>query len=136
MKSKKAQALPMNTIVIAIIVLVVLIIILVFFLGGISSIAQKIRDLFTGATAGTDKQTALQFCQEYCDQGRYSMWCTKTFKIDTDGDGIADKDPDTKQYIKFYCGTPAKIINPNEPMDSLGLSCPEASEECSGTVPS
>ena len=119
MKSKKAQSLPMNTIIIAIIVVVVLVIILVFFIGGTSSIAQKIRDLFTGATAGTDLQTATQFCQEYCEQERTTAWCAQTFRIDKDGDNIAQKDEEGK-YIQYYCGAVNKGQNSE---NNLGISC-------------
>ena len=119
MKSKKAQSLPMNTIIIAIIVVVVLVIILVFFIGGTSSIAQKIRDLFTGATAGTDLQTATQFCEEYCEQERTTAWCGQTFRIDKDGDNIAQKD-EAGKYIQFYCGTPNKA---QEAENTLKIPC-------------
>jgi len=56
--NKKGAELPMNTIIIAIIVVVVLVIIIVFFVGGTSSIGQRISEIFSGATAGTDIQTA------------------------------------------------------------------------------
>ena len=125
MKSKKAQSLPMNTIIIAIIAIVVLVIIIVFFIGGTSSIVQKIRDLFTGATSGTDLQTAKQFCQEYCDQERTTAWCNKYFRIDTDADGIAKKTEDGKNYIKFYCGTPnLATIGDDVDLNTIGLACP------------
>ena len=128
MKSKKAQSLPMNTIIIAIIAIVVLVIIIVFFIGGTSSIAQKIRELFTGATSGTDLQTAKQFCQEYCDQERTTAWCNKYFRIDTDANGIAEKVDNsviTSPYKKFYCGTP-NLATPGNDVDTttIGIACP------------
>lgn len=138
MKSKKAQSMPMNVIVIAIIVIVVLVIVIVFFLGGTSSIAQKIKSLFTGATSGTDLQTATQFCNEYCEQGRYNAWCNKDFRIDKNVDGTADKDTN-KNYIKFYCGTPTlvkagTIGNMPETIESLGLACTTIKPDCTGLL--
>jgi len=125
MKSKKGQGLPMNTIILAIIVIIVLVIIVVFFLGGTSSIAQKIKDIFLGATAGQDKELAVQFCNQYCDRGNEVAWCGHIFKVDTDGDGAAEKNQETGNYYKWYCGTPVDpLLKQDEDSRSLGMSCP------------
>jgi len=100
--NKKGAELPMNTIIIAIVAVVVLVIIIVFFIGGTSSVAQKIKEIFSGATAGTDIQLATQFCKEYCDQGRTSTYCQKTFNVDK------DSNPNTPPII-MKCGTESKV---------------------------
>lgn len=134
MKSKKAQSLPMNTIILAIIAIVVLVIIIVFFIGGTSSIAQRIKELFTGSTSGTDLSTAKQFCQDYCDQGRYTAWCNKYFKMDINVDNVAEK-TSSGAYIKYYCGSP-NIINAGDDVnkDFIGLTCSTIKPDCSGLI--
>lgn len=81
--NKKGAELPMNTIIIAIVVVVVLIIVIVFFVGGTSTIAQKIRGIFGGATSGMDRQVAKNFCEGYCS-AKDKHYCSSVFKIDTD----------------------------------------------------
>jgi len=127
--NKKGAELPMNTIIIAIIVVVVLVIVIVFFIGGTASIGQRINDLFSGATAGTDEQTARQFCREYCDQNRETAYCKKIFKIDDDAN------PKTP-LIMYECGSDstAKYLNANkqnvDAEKDLGLSCPTLTTPC------
>lgn len=137
LKTKKAQGIPMETVIIAIIVLVVLVVIIAFFVGGTSTVVQKVKQLFGGATAGTDVQTATQFCQQYCDQrvasgntARDDAYCTKSFYIDTTGSGSADRgkkggtDPKTP-YVKFYCPPEGQFISSTDqqPTASLGVAC-------------
>ncbi len=106
---KKAQGLPLNTIIVAILVIVVLIVVLVFFLGGMGGMSTKIKSIFFGATAGVDKSLAIEYCRQYCIQAeslseslqKSSMYCKKYFHIDEDGDGKADKD--NGNLIRWYC---------------------------------
>lgn len=127
--NKKGAELPMNTIIIAIIVVVVLVIIIVFFVGGTSSIGQRISEIFSGATAGTDIQTARQFCQEYCDQDRDTAYCKKIFKVDHDAN------PKTPAEM-WECGSDSTATyalkdDPlAEPDGDLGLSCPTLTTKC------
>ncbi len=127
--NKKGTEMPMNTIIIAIIAVVVLVIIIVFFVGGTSSIGQRISEIFSGATAGTDVQTAKQFCQEYCDQDRDTAYCKKIFKVDHDAD------PKTPPKM-WECGSDstATYAFKDDPVkdaeDDLGLSCPTLTTKC------
>jgi len=112
--SRKAQALPMNTVIIAILVVLVLFVVAAFFLGGTGGIMKQIRSLFYGTTAGTAEVLAVQTCEQRCEQLKLlprtsipsSAYCTQHFFIDKDNDGEADfVDPqDTKQgYKKYFC---------------------------------
>lgn len=138
LKTKKAQGIPMETVIIAIIVLVVLVVIIAFFVGGTSTVIQKVKQLFGGATTGTDMQTATQFCQQYCDQlvqsgkdqgDKNDAYCYKWFNIDTTGSGNADRglrgksDPKAG-YVKYYCGsTYPSSAPPENPTDTIGVTC-------------
>lgn len=112
-RNKKGAELPMNTVIIAIIVIVVLVIVIVFFVGGTASIAQKIKDIFSGATSGQDIQLTTQFCQQYCDQDRKTSYCSKTFNVDDDADAKT-------LPIIMKCGPDSTA----EAVRSLGVSCP------------
>jgi len=113
--NKKAVEMSMNVIVISIIVVVVLIIVIAFFIGGTSKIAVKISELFSGATAGQDVNLAKQFCTEYCEQGRNTAYCQKTFNVDD------DSDPKTKPKLKKCSSESSVQLDPD--LD-LGISCP------------
>lgn len=134
-KTKKAQGIPMETVIIAIIVLVVLVVIIAFFVGGTSTVVQKVKQLFGGAIAGEDRQQAITFCQQYCDKlvssgknpgDAADPYCGKSFYIDTLGSGSADRvgnDP-KKPYIKYTCFEPSSVkISGEETKSSLGVSC-------------
>ncbi len=139
-QNKRGQSLPMNVVIIGIIVLVVLLLVLLFFVGGFSKIRDGLSNAFGGATAGTDAQQAVQFCQGYCNQAQQlgtpplvknSAFCKKTFSIDQNGDGKADrvggKDDDTTQPLKkFSCG-PVSGTGSTDELVSLDVNCPSVS---------
>jgi hypothetical protein len=87
---KRGQGgLSMNTIIIAIIGIIVLLLIVTFFTGGMSTVFNRIRGVFSGGTAGYDVDLAKANCQAYCaraklldrDQWRDSTFCTQSFDI-------------------------------------------------------
>lgn len=126
--NKKGAELPMNFLVMAIIVIVALVVILVFFLGGTSSITTKIKNIFTSQVAGTDMTLAVQTCNQYCENAKLlpqdiqknSAFCQYSFLIDKNGDGVAEKTKDGKDYKKFYCNK--KTPNPDTE-EILGITC-------------
>mgnify|MGYP001575590469 FL=1 len=91
--NKKGQGgLSMDTIIIAVIAIIVLLLIVTFFTGGMATIFGKIRNVFSGGTAGYDIDLAKKNCESYCERAqgltdikekRSSTYCTYTFKIDT-----------------------------------------------------
>lgn len=112
--NKKGQGLPLNTLVIAIIVIVVLVIVIIFFVGGMSGVTSKIKNIFVSQTAGTDKVLAVQTCNQYCKNAELlatlpdkqkSPFCKYPFYIDNDGDGEPDyKEEDkSKGYKEWTC---------------------------------
>lgn len=113
-KNKRAQGIPMETVIIAIIVLVVLVVIIAFFVGGTSTVIDKIRGIF-GATKGEDLAIVKQGCENFCEQAvnagipaSQAKFCTYKFKLDTNNDNKADTvAKDDKQVTKaFYCDSP------------------------------
>jgi len=124
MQTKKGE-LALNTVIVAIIVLVVLIIIIAFFAGGTGSVIDKIKGIFQGKTAGQDLSLAIQDCKTFCTQAKSlesefgigsqqlqkSAYCTKWFKLDIDNDGNVDRDPQYKDYIRYYCGGNTKTTD-------------------------
>ncbi len=134
MKSKKAQGMPMNVIIIAIIVLVVLIIVIAFFAGGFTGIASKIRGTFGGVT-GQAEDLAIQSCQSLCESAGNrpvenrpeSPFCKTSFLIDDDGN------PDTAP-VKMSCSSDVVPELTDEDKrkriretGSLAVSCPGVS---------
>ncbi|MBI1972980.1 hypothetical protein HYS50_03170 [Candidatus Woesearchaeota archaeon] len=131
--SRKAQALPLNTVILAILVVLVLFVVGAFFLGGTGGIAEQIRSIFYQGTAGQDRVFAVQTCQQRCDSLKLlpvadvakSAFCSQSFFIDEDNDGEADCTPDkrcpreNRVYKKFYCYTRGATGS-----ESLGVSCP------------
>ncbi|GEM_PF-1490394 len=109
--SRKAQALPMNTVIIAILVVLVLFVVGAFFLSGTGGIAKQIRSIFIGGTAGQARVFAEQTCEQRCIQipslqdPTKSSYCKDSFLIDENNDGEAEALPNTnpKQYYKYYC---------------------------------
>jgi len=78
--NKKAQGgLSMNTIIAAVIAIIVLLLIVTFLTGGLGNIFGKIRDVFTGGTAGSDIELTKANCQNYCETAK-----TKTLSTDLD----------------------------------------------------
>ena len=100
--NKRGQGLPLNTLVIIILVVIVLIVVAVFFLGGTSSLSQSIRNIFYGATSGTDVALAREICDQRCafaqdvpfNSAKSTAYCTSTFDIDQNNDGRIDSSTD------------------------------------------
>lgn len=119
MMNKKGAELPLNVIIIAILAIVALVLLMVLLLGGWGSISEIISNIFHGSIKGTDRVVAETTCTTRCDQANLlsdptkSAYCTGSFYIDTDNDGIAQKDE--KGYTPFYCFPGAT--------NSLGISC-------------
>jgi hypothetical protein len=139
---KRGQGLPLSTIVLLIIVVVVLILIVAFFLGGATGITSTIKNVFFGATAGTDMTLALENCRQYCEQAKTfetgpqkseSPYCKRFEHIDVDGDGEADIQGENENeviYYEYYC-FPFSGGKPNH--KSLEVPCPglfEPPEKC------
>ena len=105
--NKKGQSLPLNTVVIAVLVILVLVVVIIFFLGGMGGLTSKIKTMFFGSMVGTDRVIAVQTCNTRCDQAKLlpnpklSAYCTRSFNIDDDGDGEADKEND--KYLSWFC---------------------------------
>ena len=134
--NKKAQGLPLSTIIVAILVIVVLIVVLIFFLGGMGGMSTKIKSIFFGATAGVDKSLAIEYCRQYCISAQSlpesargsSSFCKKYFYIDEDNDGEADKDANGN-LIQWYCFEASSVGN----VKYLGVSCEGV--ECKPIIP-
>lgn len=130
--SRKAQALPMNTVIIAILVVLVLFVVGAFFLGGTSGVSKFIRGFFYDTIAGQDRVTAISICKSRCDsleilpQSAWtsSAYCKESFSIDENNDGEAefDKVGDTKVYRQYYC-------YPRSGKKSLDIPCPQTFEK-------
>src|SRR3989344_4053642 len=129
--SRKAQGLPLNTVILAILVVLVLLVVGAFFLGGTSGISKQIRSIFYGSTAGQDRVFAVQTCQQRCDSLKLlpvadvskSAYCGQSFLIDENNDGeaefVAASDP--KKYYQYYCwGTDDEAAGRR----SLNMPCP------------
>lgn len=127
--SRKAQALPMNTVIIAILVVLVLFVVGAFFLGGTSGVSKFIRGFFYDTIAGQDRVTAVGICKSRCDSleilpqssRQVSAYCKESFSIDENNDGEAEFDMvgDKKVYKQYYCyprGAGA---------ESLDIPCPQ-----------
>ncbi|MEK6952398.1 MAG: hypothetical protein AABX29_05260 [Nanoarchaeota archaeon] len=105
--NKKGQGgLSMDTIIIAVIAIIVLLLIVTFFTGGMATVFGKIRNVFSGGTAGYDIDLAKNNCQDYCTRAQglatdvdkeKSTYCTYTFNMDTNDDKKVD-DKDTPQH--------------------------------------
>ena len=125
---KRAQGIPMETVVIAIIVLVVLVVIIAFFVGGTGSVMEKFKTIFTGAK-GDDIANVKNGCQSLCDSavnanlpGKDSAYCKASYKIDTKNAGTPDACPNPQpngpKFNAFHCDS-----------SNIGVSC---SLDCSG----
>lgn len=112
LNKKRAQGIPMETVIIAIIVLVVLVVIIAFFVSGTGTVIDKIKGIF-GASKGEDLAIVKSSCETFCDQAvsadlqpQQSKYCTYQFKLDKNNDNKADttENNDGKQVTKaFYC---------------------------------
>ena len=130
--NKKGQGgLSMDTIIIAVIAIIVLLLIVTFFTGGMATVFGKIRNVFSGGTAGYDVDLAKNNCQDYCTRAQglatsqekqKSTYCTYAFKIDDDKNGKIDD----KENYRYCRGS------------VVGVSCPEVERNCltsDGTAP-
>lgn len=122
--NKKGAELSINIIIIAILVILVLVVVAAFFTGSSTKLFSSIKEIFSGATAGSTLQLAEENCRLYCEQTKTlqnplkSAYCTKFFSIDTDSNGEAEftRQGDTKVYKKYYC-------NQNPGGESLNIGC-------------
>ncbi len=113
-QSKKGLELSINTIIILVLVVLVLVIVAVFFTGTTGKLANQIKSIFFGSTAGYDRSLAIQNCESYCDQlqtfgseeaqtrASSSAYCKQSFLVDTDNDGKAD--------TRFYCSDNPAVV--------------------------
>lgn len=121
--NKKGAELSLNVVVVAVLVIMVLVVVTIFFLGGMGGMTSKIKSMFFGTLAGTDRTIAVQTCQTRCEQAKLlpipmtSAFCS-SFYIDDDGNGEADKN-DKGEYTKFYCYK--RLPGDNE--RNLGVDC-------------
>ena len=89
--NKKGQgSISINTIIVAIVGIIVLLLIVTFFTGGMSTLFNRIRGVFSGGTAGYDIDLAKANCQAYCERAKLldtddakskSTYCTQKFDI-------------------------------------------------------
>ncbi len=130
--SRKAQALPLNTIILAILVVLVLVVVAAFFLGGTGSIMKSIREIFYGTTAGTSRSLAIDTCNLRCEQIKdkpaslikNSAYCQDSFKIDLNNDGEADyvnPNDQTRGFKQYHCNLKPGTVD--EKKFSLDVPC-------------
>ena len=93
-KSKKAQGLPLNFIVLAAIAVLILVLVVAFVVGGGGGLLGQLFQ--SGPTA---KETIVNNCRTDCNklqvissttQYTMSSYCSKTYAIDLDGNGKID----------------------------------------------
>lgn len=100
MLNKKGQGLSLNVIIIAVLAILVLVIVSAFFLGGFSTLGDKVRGVFTGTTAGSDLDLSISTCTNLCQRAkdldpavaRNSAYCTSKFSVDTNNNGKIEDD--------------------------------------------
>ncbi len=104
--NKKGAELSMNVIIISILVILVLVVLSFFFLGGTSTLFQKIQSV------GPDNlDTAKSDCTSKCQLAQSlsiktsSSYCRTTYNVDTNNDKISDE--------KHHCWS-----------DRIDISCP------------
>ena len=118
-KNKRGAELTLNMVIIAALVILVLVFVVAFFLGGFGGLTDTFKETFWKTTSGTDLSLALQNCKSYCQRAESlydtvpegqrsaivgaSSYCKQTFRIDKDGDGVADKTSDGENYIEYKC---------------------------------
>ena len=89
MNKKGDVGLSMNTIVIAIIAIIILLLIVTFFTGGLSTIGQRITEVFKKGTSGYDLDLAIKNCEDFCARAQRlpavqqvnSAWCDESFNV-------------------------------------------------------
>ena len=91
LRSKKAQGLPLNFIVLAAIAVLILVLIVAFVVGGGGGLLGQLFQ-----TGPTPKETIVKNCDIACNelqtitsttQFTVSKYCTKTYAVDVDGSG-------------------------------------------------
>jgi len=129
MKNKRGEALPLNVIIIAIIVIVVLVVVLLIFIGGIAGLQDKFK------SKADDSVLAARECENYCSNIQdeknpevisRSAYCTKWYKLDSDGDSKVDVGTNN-QPIRYYCSGGGSNIPDNmdrSNVGTVGISCP------------
>ena len=125
---KRAQGLPLTTIVIAVISFVVLFIVIIFFTGGFGKIFGQAKAAIGSVEA--DVSAAQTKCSQWCLQAqnldsaaqKKSAWCTRVQGIDTDGDGkLNDKGTDETISCTYTNDGDEKLCCDQSPILS---SCP------------
>jgi len=120
LRDKKGVELTLNTVIISILVVLVLVILIGFLLGGTGKAKSQIQELFGSSASASSVSITIEQCKIYCDQvqdsgmpaeqAKNSLYCTKNFKLDTDGNGGIDLDPNTKEEIVYKCnGAPLYV---------------------------
>jgi len=84
MKSRKAQTLPTNTIIILVLGLVVLALLILYFTGGMKSLWRQIQ-LSAGIVSGSESE-AREMCNAWCSAGNKEV-CPENHKFSIDIDG-------------------------------------------------
>lgn len=144
--NKKAQSLPMNTVIIAILILVVLVVIIAYFLGGFGQVGQRISEIFNPHSAYSASE-ARQVCAQHCEALseldpqtdasllKNSRFCKVSLTVDNDGDGKADRS-NSGVIKKYYCNDNAlaAVLSDrvgrfaggagSDEVGNLGVSCP------------
>jgi len=110
--NKKGAELSMNVIIISILVILVLVVLSFFFLGGTSTLFEKIQSVGPDNldTAKSDCRSKCQFAGSLNIKDD-SSYCRTTYKVDTNEDGISDE--------KHHCWS--NIVN---------IDCPGVQEIC------
>jgi|SRR3989338_4597564 len=110
--NKKGAELSMNVIIISILVILVLVVLAFFFLGGTSTLFNRIQGVGPDSldTARSDCTSKCQFAQSINLKGE-SSYCRVTFNVDSNDDRIADE--------KHHCWS-----------DTVGITCPGIDEIC------
>ena|SRR3989338_9765983 len=132
---KRGESLPLNVIIIGILVVLVLVSVAVFYFFTWGKTTSTIKRTFSNIVAGDDRGLATQLCSKWCEDAKLlsfnerknSAYCGKSFNVDDDLDGEAEKDGNGK-YYNYYCYYDA--VNYNEDRDRhLGVSCFISAEE-------
>jgi len=108
---KKAQGLPLETIVIIIMALVLLVVAIGFFTGSFSSLAGSTKALIS-PTSDADIIAAQNTCTQLCLQAgrvttvaefKRTSYCKRVFKFDLNGDGNITDSGNNEQGIMASC---------------------------------
>jgi len=113
--NKRGAELSMNVIIISILVILVLLVLVFFFLGGTSNLFQQIQKQSPdNLEFGTNEcLSKCQLAQGYTSETakKNSGYCSATYSVDSDGDGIVDE--------KHHCWS-----------NTIGVTCPGVSNFC------